>query len=333
MLDIKRKTHRKFRGVNRELSGTSSARRPLHFLHFKAPGDTASTQYAYTTSGCSSCGGVADKISSIILPEGDRIDYTYDDNGKLARIADSQGNSVNYAYDSEGNRLKEEIKDPQGALQKSLSFQYDALNRLTKAINPDSSYTQIGYDTLGNQTSMRDPLGNTTTYQYDALSRVISAIQPGSLTTGFGYDSSSNLTRVTDANSHATTYVYDDLGRVYQTVSPDTGTTTSTYDPAGNLTTKTDAGGVTITYSYDALNRLTKIDFPSDTDFTYADDSCVNGKGPSGTPFIFLHLKAHKRHRVHPVRLHHQRLQQLRRGGRQDQLHHPARRGPDRLHL
>jgi YD repeat-containing protein len=183
-------------------------------LTAKAPGDTASTQYAYTASGCTSCGGVADKISSIILPEGDRIDYTYDANGKLARIADSQGNSVNYAHDSEGNRLKEEIRDPQNLLQKSLSFQYDALNRLTRAINPDSSYSQIGYDALGNQTSMRDPLGNTTSYQYDALSRVIAAIQPGSATTGFGYDSGGNLTRVTDANSHATTYVYDDMGRV-----------------------------------------------------------------------------------------------------------------------
>lgn len=248
-------------------------------LTAKAPGDTAFTQYAYTTSGCTSCGGVANKISSIILPEGDRIDYTYDANGKLSKIADSQGNSVNYAYDSEGNRLKEEIKDPQAVLQKSLSFQYDALNRLTKAVNPDSSYSQVSYDALGNQTSMRDPLGNSTTYQYDALSRVIAAIQPGSVTTGFGYDSGGNLTRVTDANSHATTYVYDDLGRVYQTVSPDTGTTTYTYDPAGNLATKTDAGGVTLTYSYDALNRLTRIDFPSDTDITYAYDSCVNGKG------------------------------------------------------
>lgn len=248
-------------------------------LTIKAPGDTAVTQYAYTTSGCTSCGGVANKIDLITLPEGNIIDYTYDANGKLIKIADSQNNSINYSYDSEGNKLKEEIKDASGVLQKTLSYQYDALNRLKQVKNPDATFTEYGYDFRGNRTSMTDPRTYSTIYSYDALNRLTTATQPGSITTAFNYDSNNNLTRVADANNNATVYKYDDAGRVYQTISPDTGTTSYTYDPAGNLKTKTDNSGTTIAYSYDAANRLTKIDFPTDTDIIYAYDACTNGKG------------------------------------------------------
>src|SRR5574341_317703 len=249
-------------------------------LTVKAPGDLNPTQYVYITAGCTSCGsGGANKIDYIILPEGNKIDYDYDTYGNLTTIKDSQNNSINYAHDSEGNRLKEEIKDTLGTLQKTLSYQYDALNRLNKTVNPDSTFAEYAYDFRSNRKSVKDPKGNTTAYSYDALNRLIAVIQPGNITTSYEYNSNQNLTKVIDANNNATVYKYDDKGRVYQVISPDTGTTTYSYDPAGNLLSKTDAKGVTISYVYDALNRLTKIDFSSDTDIIYAYDTCVNGKG------------------------------------------------------
>ncbi|MEK6699301.1 MAG: RHS repeat-associated core domain-containing protein, partial [Nitrospirota bacterium] len=257
-------------------------------LTVKAPGDLNPMQYVYITAGCTSCGsGGANKIDYIILPEGNKIDYDYDSFGNLTTIKDSQNNSINYAYDSEGNRLKEEIKDTLGTLQKTLSYQYDALNRLNKTVNPDSTFAEYGYDFRSNRKSVKDPKGNTTAYSYDALNRLIAVIQSGNITTSYEYNSNQNLTKVIDANNNATVYKYDDKGRVYQVVSPDTGTTTYSYDPVGNLTSKADAKGVTISYVYDALNRLTKIDFPgtSETDIEYSYDkyvdnsACQNGKG------------------------------------------------------
>lgn len=249
-------------------------------LTSKAPGDTSTTQYFYTTGGCSSCGGGGDRVDHIILPEGDRIDYYYDVNGKLNKITDNQNNSINYAYDSEGNKLKEEIKDPTGILQKTVSYSYDAQNRLKRITSPDSTYTENSYDSLGNRISIKDPKTTSTTSQYDALSRLTATVQPVSVTTSFGYDSNNNLTRVTDANNNATTYSYDDKGRVYRTVSPDTGTTITTYDEANNLKTRTDAKGITTTYQFDAANRLTSISFPNPAEsVTYGYDTCINGKG------------------------------------------------------
>lgn len=186
---------------------------------------------------------------------------------------------IDYTYDSEGNKLTEQIKDSGGSLQKTLSYQYDALNRLSKVVNPDSSYTQYSYDSRGNKSASRNPNSAITSYQYDALSRLTSVLSAGTYTTSYGYNSNSNLTTVTDANGNSTIYKYDDKGRVYQAISPDTGTTTYSYDPAGNMISKTDAKGVTISYVYDALNRLTNINFPSDTGIAYTYDSCVNGKG------------------------------------------------------
>jgi YD repeat-containing protein len=153
------------------------------------------------------------------------------------------------------------------------------LNRLKQIKNPDTTYTEYGYDFRGNRSSLRTPNSSNTSYEYDALNRLASVIQPGAVTTVYGYNLNNNLTSVQDANNNTTTYKYDDKGRVYQVISPDTGTTTYLYDPAGNMISKTDAKGVTISYQYDALNRLTKLDFPGDTDIIYGYDACVNGKG------------------------------------------------------
>ena len=67
----------------------------------------------------------------------------HDTMGNLSAIKDSLNNTINYTYDSEGSRLKEEIKDSLGTLQKTLSYQYDALNRLSKIVNPDNSFTPV----------------------------------------------------------------------------------------------------------------------------------------------------------------------------------------------
>ena len=245
----------------------------------KAPGDTAATQYFYVTGGCQSCGGGANKIDHITLPEGNTIWYTYDSLGNLSSIKDNANNSINYTYDSEGNKLTEQITDSSSALQKSLIFSYDQLNRLSKITNPDNAYTQYGYDARGNKTSLRNPNAALTAYSYDALNRLTSVFSAGTATTSYTYDTNNKLTSVKDANNNTTTYKMDDHGKVYQVISPDTGTTTYQYDPAGNLMSKTDAKGITISYVYDALNRLTNINFPSDTGIVYAYDTCVNGKG------------------------------------------------------
>ena len=95
-----------------------------------APGDTSATQIFYVASGTA-----INELDHVIKPEGNRINFKYDDNGNLQKISDgsdiNSGNGIIYTYDSDGNQ-REDIKDANGALQKSLSYTYDALDRIKR---------------------------------------------------------------------------------------------------------------------------------------------------------------------------------------------------------
>jgi RHS repeat-associated protein len=235
----------------------------------------AQTQYFYDARG---------NLSYIILPEGNQINLTYNLANKLEEIKDSLNNKILYQYDVEGNRIHEEIKDPQGILKKYLDFTYDAYNNLKRIINPDSTYTEYTYDGRKNPITSKDPKNNTTLYIYDSLSRIIQMTQPLSTITDYGYDTQDNQTSITDPNGNVTNYYSDDFGRKNQTGSPDTGTTDYLYyDGAGNLTQRVDAKETVVNYTYGALNRLTAIQFPSDptqnVTFTYDSTSVTYGIG------------------------------------------------------
>ena len=45
-------------------------------------------------------------------------------------VDDGAGNRIRYTLDNAGNRTAEQIKDPSGVLQRSISRSFDALNRL-----------------------------------------------------------------------------------------------------------------------------------------------------------------------------------------------------------
>jgi RHS repeat-associated protein len=245
----------------------------------------AQTQYSYDTHG---------NLSYVIPPEGNRIDYTYNLADKVTLISDTLGDKIEYTYDVEGNKIGEDILDPSNTLKKQLDYTYDEYTRLKRIINPDTTYTEYGYDTRNNRTSIRDPRANTTSFTYDAFNRVHTMTQPGSIVTTTTYDTQDNPASVTDARSNATQYTYDDFGRKNRTISPDTGTTTNVYDEAGNLTQSTDARNTVTNYAYDALNRITSIQFPADSTqnitYTYDSTQVSYGKGrltgrtdPSGT--------------------------------------------------
>ena len=234
----------------------------------------AQTQYSYDIRG---------NLSYIILPEANRIDFTYNLANKLTEIRDTLGNKIQYQYDVEGNQIREETKDPQGTLKKYLDFTYDAYNNLKRIINPDTTYTEYTYDGRKNPTASKDPRNNTTTYAYDALSRLKQMTQPLSNITGYGYDTQDNQASITDPNGNKTQYWSDDFGRRNQTGSPDTGTTDYLYDEAGNLIQRFDAKETVVNYTYDAVNRLTAIQFPLDPNqnvfFTYDSTSVTYGIG------------------------------------------------------
>lgn len=63
---------------------------------------------------------------------GPTVTYTYDDAHRLTGIADNLGNSVTYTLDLTGNRLSEQVRDPNGVLSRQTTRVFDLMNRLKK---------------------------------------------------------------------------------------------------------------------------------------------------------------------------------------------------------
>lgn len=67
-------------------------------------------------------------------PDGCFLAYTYDAAHRSTGLSDGLGNAIRYTLDAMGNRTNEEALDPGGALARTQSRVYDALNRLQNLI-------------------------------------------------------------------------------------------------------------------------------------------------------------------------------------------------------
>ncbi|MEW8057606.1 MAG: RHS repeat-associated core domain-containing protein, partial [Candidatus Thiodiazotropha sp.] len=232
---------------------------------------TRTTLYGYDPVG---------NLTRVTQPDGSFISYDYDLAHRLIGMEDNQGNRIDYTLDAMGNRLSEQVSDPNGTLTRSQQRVYDELGQVRQLIDSHNNNIAYSYDANGNLTQTTDAKLNPTAQAYDALDRLKQQTDALDGTTQYAYDAQDNLTSVTDPNGLTTTYDYDGLGNLISQTSPDTGSTTYTYDEAGNRLTQTDARGVTVSYSYDALNRLTHVSYPDTSlNVTYTYDQGTHGIG------------------------------------------------------
>jgi RHS repeat-associated protein len=146
------------------------------------------------------------------------------------------------------------------------SYAYDAADHRTSMTtyqttsSSGADVTAYGYDSDGNQTSVKDPLGNTTTTAYDADDRKTSQTVPRSATvsetTQWVYDPSGNVTAVlAPGNPNIPASVYGNV-----TISG-TGTTCTELQPCtitenGAYSNLTLSNGAWITVSNPSNNTL-----------------------------------------------------------------------------
>jgi len=202
------------------------------------------TQYGYDA---------LDNLTSITNAEGHTSSFAYDTRSRLTSEQDAMGFTTYYEHDNNGNVIQR-----MDANMQATSYQYDALNRLTRreyAGNIDN----FEYDANGNliRASNNDI---SYTFTYDALNRLTSKTADNwGLTIRYEYDMAGNRTKMIDPDGGETTYVYDGNNRLVQLTNPLGETTLFTYDPAGRLLEQRNHNGTYSTYQYDDANRLTSL--------------------------------------------------------------------------
>lgn len=202
---------------------------------------------------------------SMTTPEGETVQYHYNQGSQMTKFQLSSGKGVGYTYDALGNVVR---KDYAGGTYSTRT--YDNAGRLNNLSHLESDgttiYTQQNtFDNVGNTLTKTTGEG-TTTYSYDQTYQLTSTDHPVQTDETFTYGPVGN--RLTSADHNDWTYNNRNELISYDAV-------TYTYDPNGNTVSKTDGTG-TKYYTYNYENRLIRIDFMDGSYAEYKYD--VNGR-------------------------------------------------------
>jgi YD repeat-containing protein len=157
------------------------------------------------------------------------------------------GTYTTYTYDADGNVLDLINNAPDGSVNSSFVYTYNALGEVVTETTLDGEWT-YSYDAIGELTHAVFASTNLTVPSQDL---------------SYAYDANGNRIETIE-NGVSTGYLANALNE-YTSV----GNETLTYDADGNLISET-ADGVTTNYTYDELNRLTGVSGPGENqDVTY----------------------------------------------------------------
>jgi RHS repeat-associated protein len=217
------------------------------------------------------------------------VDYTYDLDGRVTRIASEGGHSVSYTYDLLGNRTSIATQLA-GQPARTTTYTYDALNRLSTVTEPDGDTTTYGYDPVGNVASITYPNGVVSSFTYDNVNQLTRIEHRQGLTTLAAYDytldAGGRRMRVDHANGDSVSYSYDTADRLLRETHRDAGNVivfeqTFSYDEVGNRLTQQISGQAQTVLAYDSADKLLSA---GTTRFAYdANGRLVSRTAPQGT--------------------------------------------------
>ena len=200
------------------------------------------------------------KISTFTYDALDRLKTAEFGRGKKGSSLTAPDATVTYTWDA-GNRLTQVVDTQDGTITRG----YDALDRLTSETSLRGS-VGYGYDANGRRTRLSIPGQADVTYTYDEANR-LTGITKGTDQVGFEYDDTGRRTRLNLPGGISAFYTYDDAGQLteieYTRAGVTTGDLAYQYDAAGRRTQESGSLArrtmptAVASATYNAANRLT----------------------------------------------------------------------------
>jgi RHS repeat-associated protein len=188
---------------------------------------------------------VGDRVAVLRGSDGRRVEYGYDDRGRLVSVTDAVGTRT---YGWNDDDLIVTVTNAAGVVE--VDNTYDDARRVAQQVSPHGRTVRFAY-LPGRVTVVSDPDGSRSdTYIADAKGRLVGVVDSDDQRQSMSYDAHGNLVSVTERDRSVTVHAYDERGRKTRTVTPSGGDFTYGYDEQDRVTTVvTDAGGV-VTYEY-----------------------------------------------------------------------------------
>jgi len=143
----------------------------------------------------------------------------------------------------------------------TLTYYYDAMDRLTKVLYPDQSYEKFTYGRL-DLVRYQDRRGRQTELKYDGTGRLTTMKDPLGRLTQYGWCGCGGLDTITDPLAHTTTWIRDARGRILTKRYHDNREITYTYETrSGKLKTMVDAKSQKRTFSYFSDGRIDRVSY------------------------------------------------------------------------
>jgi len=186
--------------------------------------------------------------------------FSYD---SRSRMTESRYPALNmrflYGYDLASRLLS--LRYPAG---ETVSYDWDAADRVTGVTDSQSGKITLGYDAGGRQVHQSWPNGLSESRTYDAASQLLS-IDPGSAdpkgppSIHYTYDSRGNRLTMDRSDVGLSQYSYDELSQLLTAKLPDGDLQTYSFDPVGNRLSLQDRRGLQ-RYRYDSADQLLDVE-------------------------------------------------------------------------